>query len=258
MSLINQLPQRIQTELEAKSLLKVISGLNNFNVNSITMIAKAATIGGADIVDIACKPDLVEIVTQVCDIPICVSAVAPELFVDCVKAGATMVEIGNFDVFYERGIIFSPEKVINLTKQTKQILPNIPLSVTVPHNISLDRQVDLALQLVEEGADIIQTEGGTSAKPYSSGIQGYFEKSVPTLSATYAIKQEFLKNNIKNPIMSASGLSKVTCPMAITCGASAVGVGSEINKLDNLLSMVAITRALKESLVNMLITQKIT
>ena len=73
----------------------------------------------------------------------------------------------------------------------------------------------------------------------------------------YRNKIEFLKNNIKNPIMSASGLSKVTCPMAITCGASAVGVGSEINKLDNLLSMVAITRALKESLVNMLIPQKI-
>ena len=53
----------------------------------------------------------------------------------------------------------------------------------------IDKQVDLAIKLVEEGVDIIQTEGGTSSTPYSSGIQGWFEKSVPTLAATYAIHQ---------------------------------------------------------------------
>ena len=37
MTLIHQLPQKVQKELEKKSLLKVISGLNNFDVNSVTM-----------------------------------------------------------------------------------------------------------------------------------------------------------------------------------------------------------------------------
>ncbi len=258
MSLINQLPQTIQKELKAQSFLKVISGLNNFNINSVRMISKAASLGGADLIDLAADPYLVEQVKQISNIPICVSAVEPSLFIDCVKAGATIIEIGNFDSFYTKGITFSPEKVLQITRDTKQLLPNVPISVTVPHNISLDLQVNLALHLVEEGADIIQTEGGTSAKPYTAGIQGYLEKSVPTLSATYAIKQEFEKNNIENPIMSASGLSQVTCPLAITCGASGVGVGSVINKLDNLVSMVAVIRALKESLVNSVNPQKIT
>ena len=257
MTLINQLPQKVQNELNNKSLLKVISGLNNFDIESVKMISKAASLGGADLIDMACEPELVETILEETSLPICVSAVEPKLFIDSVQAGATLIEIGNFDSFYEKGIIFSANQVISLTKETKDLLPNIPLSVTVPHTLSLDKQVDLALQLIKEGVDIIQTEGGKSSKPYSSGIQGLFEKSVPTLAATFAIKQEFIKNAIVNPIMSASGLSQITCPLAISSGASAVGVGSVINKLDNIVGMIAGIRGLKESLVNSLNTQKI-
>ena len=257
MTLINQLPQKVQKELRNKSLLKIISGLNNFEIGSVQMIAKAASLGGADVIDVACRPSLVEKVLDITSIPICVSAVDPKLFIDSYKAGATFIEIGNFDSFYEKGINFSANQVLSLTKETKDLLPNVPLSVTVPHTLSLDKQVDLALQLIKEGADIIQTEGGKSSKPYSPGIQGLFEKSVPTLSATFAIKQEFIRNAIDIPIMSASGLSQITCPLAISSGASAVGVGSIINKLDNLVGMIAGIRGLKESLVNSLNTQKI-
>ena len=257
MTLINQLPQKVQKELNNKSLLKVISGLNNFNLQSVKLIANAASIGGADMLDLACKPELVEAVKKISSLPICVSAVEPKLFIDSVKAGAGLLEIGNFDSFYEKGITFSPEQIISLTKETKNLLPNIPLSVTVPHNISLDKQVDLAIKLVKEGADFIQTEGGKSSKPYSPGVQGFFEKAVPTLSATFSISQEFLKNNIDTPIICASGLSQITCPLAISSGASAVGVGSAVNKLDNLVAMIAAIRGLKESLNNALIRQKI-
>jgi len=110
---------------------------------------------------------------------------------------------------------------------------------------------------VEEGVDIIQTEGGTSSTPYSPGIQGFFEKSVPTLASTYAIHQEFKKQSLNIPIMSASGVSQVTCPLAISSGASAVGVGSAVNKLDDLISMIAVVRGLKESLKNSIIREKI-
>ena len=60
MTLINQLPQKVQKELCKKSLLKIISGLNNFDIESVQMIAKAAATGGADVIDIACEPLLVE------------------------------------------------------------------------------------------------------------------------------------------------------------------------------------------------------
>ena len=88
-------------------------------------------------------------------------------------------------------------------------------------------------------------------------FKAFFEKSVPTLAATYAIHQEIKKQSLNIPIMSASGLSQVTCPLAITSGASAVGVGSVVNKLDNLVSMIAVVRGLKESLKNSIIAKKI-
>ncbi len=128
MSLINLLPQKIKEELRNKSLLKVISGLNNFDVQSVKIIVEAASLGGADLVDIA---------------------------------------------------------------------------------------------------------------------------------STYAIHQEFKKQSLNIPIMSASGLSQVTCPLAISSGASAVGVGSVVNKLDDLISMIAVVRGLKESLKNSIIGEKI-
>ncbi len=257
MSLINLLPQTIQEQLRSKSLLKVISGLNNFDLHSVNSISKAAFLGGADLLDIACKPELVESVMQNTPLPICVSSVEPKLFIDSVKAGASLIEIGNYDTFYARGINFSDAKVLNLTKETRDLLPNVPLSVTVPHTIPIDKQVDLAIKLVEQNVDIIQTEGGISSKPYSSGVQGLFEKSVPTLAATYAMKQEFIKQTLDVPIMSASGLSEVTCPLAISCGASAVGVGSVVNKLNDLISMIAVVRGLKESLRNSMTIEKI-
>ena len=257
MSLINLLPQTIKQELKKKSLLKVISGLNNFEVQSVIKIAKAASLGGADLIDIACKPELVESVIKISSLPICVSSVEPKQFKAAVSAGASLIEIGNYDTFYSQGITFSASKVLSLAKETRDLLPNMPLSVTVPHTMPIDKQVDLAIKLIGEHVDIIQTEGGTSSIPCSSGIQGLFEKSVPTLAATYAINKEFEKHSINIPIMSASGLTEVTCPLALSCGASAVGVGSVVNKLDDPLSMIAVVRGLKESLRNSIIKEKI-
>ena len=257
MSQINHLPQTIQKALQNKALLKVISGLNNFDIRSVEMITKAASLGGADMVDIASSPMLVEKANDVASLPICISSVEPKAFIDSVKAGASMIEIGNYDSFYEQGITFSPKQILDLTKETKDLLPEIPLSVTVPHNIPLDKQVDLSVKLFHEGVTIIQTEGGTSSMPYSAGIKGLIEKATPTLSSTYAIKTEFARCSIDMPIMSASGLSEVSAPLAIASGASAVGVGSAINKINDLLSMIAAVRGLRESLTYSLIQEKI-
>lgn len=233
----------LQKAFDQSQVLKVISGLNNFDAKSVAATVKAADRGGATFVDIAADPDLLRLVRQLTNMPICVSAVEPAQFVTAVEAGADLIEIGNFDSFYAQGRRFEAEEVLALTHETRSLLPHITLSVTVPHILTLDRQVQLAEDLVQAGADIIQTEGGTSSTPRSAGTLGLFEKASPTLAAAYEISRA-----VSVPVMCASGLSNVTVPMAIAAGARGVGVGSAINQLDNEVAMVAAVRSLVEAL----------
>ncbi len=233
----------LQPAFDNRQVLKVISGLNNFDAQRVAAIVKAADRGGATLVDIAADPNLVRLARTLTDLPICASAVEPERFVSVVQAGADLIEIGNFDSFYAQGLRFEAEEVLALTQKTRSLLPNITLSVTVPHILTLDRQVQLAEELVQAGADIIQTEGGTSSQPRSAGTLGLIEKAAPTLAAAYEISRA-----VSVPVLCASGLSSVTVPMAIAAGASGVGVGSAINQLNDEVAMVAVVRSLVEAL----------
>jgi deoxyribose-phosphate aldolase len=233
----------LQQTFAAKVALKVISGLNNFDAERVLAVVKAADLGGATFVDIAADPELVRLCRQHTRLPICVSAVEPGKLAAAVGAGADLVEIGNFDSFYAQGRLFSAAEVLNLTHQTRALLPGTTLSVTVPHTLELDEQARLAEALVQAGADLIQTEGGTSSRPTRPGALGLIEKAAPTLAAAYEISRV-----VSVPVLCASGLSAVTAPLAIAAGASGVGVGSAVNQLNSEIAMVAVVRGLVEAL----------
>jgi len=233
----------LKSAIASKTALKVISGLNNFDVDNVSAVCKAAEVGGATFVDIAADVELIKTIKNLISLPVCVSAVEPQLLAHAVEAGADLVEIGNFDSFYDQGITFSAEDILNLTHQTRALLPNTLLCVTVPHILPLDEQVELAQKLIMAGADMIQTEGGTSSNPHNSGILGLIEKASPTLAAAHAISR-----GVQVPVLCASGLSDVTAPMAIASGASGVGIGSAINKLNDQVAMIAVVRSLVEAL----------
>ncbi|CAN6359127.1 unnamed protein product [Urochloa humidicola] len=223
--------------------LKIISGLQNFDRSSVASVVTAADKGGATHVDIACDKDLVKLALDLTTLPICVSSVDPSAFHSAVQAGAKMVEIGNYDSFYEMGIEFSSEQILKLTRETRKMLPGITLSVTVPHTLSLPDQMRLAELLEEEGADIIQTEGGKYSSPTKPGVLGLIEKATPTLAAAYSISRA-----VSIPVMCSSGLSSVTAPMAVTAGAAGVGVGSAINKLNDVVAMIAEVRSIAQAM----------
>ncbi|KAL2930775.1 Uncharacterized protein RDABS01_036185 [Bienertia sinuspersici] len=237
-ALLSTTKEAVLKDFYHQKALKIISGLQNFDRNNVASVVTAADKGGATHVDIACDPELVKLAVSLTSLPVCVSSVDPSAFLAAVEAGATMVEIGNYDSFYEMGRFFSPEEILKLTKETKQILPNMTLSVTVPHTLSLPEQAKLAELLQEEGADVIQTEGGKCSSPSKSG-------ATPTLAAAYSISRA-----VKIPVMCSSGLSAVTAPMAITAGAAGVGVGSAVNKLNDVVAMIAEVRSLADAMAS--------
>ncbi len=235
------IPPHLAEALTQHRALKVIAGLNNFDRNRVGAVVRAAAAGGATCVDIAADAELVRYArSQAATLPICVSAVEPEALAAALAAGADFVEIGNFDSFYAQGRRFEGPEVLALTQATRALLPNATtLSVTVPHILALDEQVLLAEELVRAGADIIQTEGGTSSQPAHPGILGLIEKAAPTLAAAHAISRA-----VEVPVLCASGLSDVTVPMALAAGAAGVGVGTAVNQLESEVAMLAAVRRL--------------
>ncbi|XP_058196121.1 uncharacterized protein ycf23-like [Rhododendron vialii] len=242
-ALLSANKESVLHDFHGRRALKIITGLQNFCRDNVASVVIAADKGGATHVDIACDPELVKLATSLTSLPICVSSVTPDAFPAAVEAGAVMVEIGNYDSFYEMGVLFSPEQILNLTKETRRILPSVTLSVTVPHTLSLPDQIKLAEQLEQEGVDIIQTEGGKCSNATNAGVLGLIEKATPTLASAYSISRA-----VKIPVMCSSGLSAVTAPMAITAGAAGVGVGSAINKLNDVVAMIAEVRSIADSL----------
>ncbi|KDP37951.1 hypothetical protein JCGZ_04594 [Jatropha curcas] len=242
-ALLSSTKEKVLKDFHERRALKIISGLQNFNKENVASVVTAADKGGATHVDIACDPELVKLAISLTSLPVCVSSVEPAAFLAAVEAGALMVEIGNYDSFYDKGVVFTPEQILNLTKETKRTLPSVTLSVTVPHTLCLPDQVKLAELLEQDGADIIQTEGGKCSSPSKSGVLGLIEKATPTLAAAYSISRA-----VKIPVMCSSGLSAVTAPMAITAGASGVGVGSAVNKLNDVVAMVAEVRSIADAL----------
>lgn len=233
----------LQQAFAARRAVKIIAGLDNFDSGRVVQIARAAEQGGATFVDIACDAELIRLVRRTTELPVCVSAIEPEDLLMAVRSGADCVEIGNFDSFYAKGIRFEARQVIDLTRRSRDLLgPNVLLSVTVPHTLNLDEQVNLAVQLEALGASLIQTEGGTASRPTHPGTLGLIEKAAPTLAAAYEIARA-----VSIPVLCASGLSAVTVPMALASGAAGVGIGTAVNRLGDEVAMIAQVRSIVEA-----------
>ena len=104
MTRLQTLPVSLQKSIQNRSLLKVISGLNNFNAESVSRISKAAGLGGADLLDIACEPELVEIAVEASNIPVCVSSVEPKLSLKLLKQEHQLLRLATLILFIQMGV----------------------------------------------------------------------------------------------------------------------------------------------------------
>nr|QCI06344.1 hypothetical protein [Dictyurus purpurascens] len=232
---------------KSKKVIKIITSLNNLDINSTIRIIKSAELSGATYIDIAANTKIVSLVKSITHLPICVSSISPVELYNCVAMGADLVEIGNFDVFYKKNINFSLFQILQLAQETKLLIPNKDICVTIPNNLNLYQQINLAKELEKIGISIIQTEGCNISNKKNTVIQlnnflsgllikdSLFESlnnAIYSLSSTYA-----LSSSINIPIISASGMDSLSSPLAILFGASGVGIGSNIRKQNKIYDM---------------------
>ena len=227
--------------LDEKRAVKIIAGIDNFNTESVKKVVMSASNSGASAIDICANEEIISMVREMTDLPLFVSSVEPEELARAVELGADAVELGNFDALYKKGMTFSASQVLNLAKRTKELVGDTFLCVTIPGELEISEQVELARELEELGIDLIQTEGHFTNESPSNGVRGLIERAELTISNTIE-----LSRNVELPIMTATGINPTTASLAFAAGASAIGCGSCVNKLDSEISMMAVCRSLVE------------
>ncbi len=195
----------------------------------------AAEKGGASAVDIAASEEIIKMVKETVNIPVFVSSISPQELAIAVESGADALEVGNFDALYRKGLRITSQEVLEITAKTIELVGNdIFLSVTVPGHLEISEQIELAQKLEEMGVDLIQTEGAAIFESDAEGARGLVQKAHVSISNTIE-----LVRNINVPVMTASGITSTTAKMAFAAGASAIGIGSCVNKCSSALEMTA-------------------
>nr|YP_010196108.1 hypothetical protein LK014_pgp155 [Gracilaria caudata]UAD83505.1 hypothetical protein [Gracilaria caudata] len=129
----------------------------------------------------------------------------------------------------------SSEQILNLTKETRDLIPNIPICVTIPHTLLLSEQIRLAILLEKSGVSIIQTEGYSTKDNIDSkncSLLKSMTNASSAISSTYA-----LTCFVNTPIIAASGTNSLSAPAAFPYGASVVGIGSAVSNYDIIHNM---------------------
>ena len=231
-------------DLEAKRAVKIIAGIDNFDMDRVRNVVIAADKAGASAVDVAAKEEIIKMAKETTSLPVFVSSIVPQDLAMAVKAGADAIEVGNFDALYKKGLRMSAEEILDIVKETLALIgnSNVFVCVTVPGHIDIASQIALAKELEELNIDLIQTEGAATVHTTAEGARALLETAQVSIANTIE-----LARNVDIPVMTASGLTTTTVPMAIAAGASAVGVGSCVNKLNSDIEMIAAATAIVEA-----------
>lgn len=233
-----------KNRLEERRAIKVISGIDNFNKETVKNVVSAAEMGGASAVDICYNEEIISMVKDMTSLPVFVSSIVPSELANAVKLGADAIEVGNFDALYRKGERFSAQNVLDIVNETLKLLNGVKtfICVTIPGHLDISEQISLAMKLEDLGIDLIQTEGAATVTPSNGGARGLMQTAEVSISNTIE-----LVRNTSIPVMTASGITTTTAPIAFAAGASAIGVGSCVNKLNSTIAMVAVVKSLVDS-----------
>ena len=220
-----------------KQVIKIISGIDNTNFNVILKYIKTCEMSNATYIDIIANPKIVSVVKNITKLPICVSSISIKALYDCVQAGADIIEIGNFDSFYNEGIVLSASQILAMAKQARTLFPYIDICVTIPYTLKLEQQVILAVQLEKIGINIIQTEGKLiqSSNYINNDTNDLYDSicyASLALSSVY-----YLSQSINIPIIASSSINSINAPFALAYGASGIGIKSAISNLSGIKQM---------------------
>ena len=95
--------ETFKKHLDEKKAIKIIAGIDNFDIESVKNVVNAAQMGGASAVDICFNEEIISSVKNMTTLPVFVSSIIPSELAKAVELGADAIEVGNFDALYKKG-----------------------------------------------------------------------------------------------------------------------------------------------------------
>ena len=222
---------KVLNTLKNKNLVKIISGIQNYDKQKTLAVAMAAEMGGATSLDICDDPEIIRSIRALVQLPLFVSSIDPLKLIAAQSYGVDVLEIGNYESFYKLGKMFTPKEILDIAQFVKKsVTTDILLCCTIPATLELENQIKLGKELLSLGFHMIQTEGFSLGTPVSDRKDtGYNDilKAASTLTNTLELRKALPNANI----ICASGISLTTAPLALAMGATGVGIGTYINSL---------------------------
>lgn len=229
--------QKTLRSLKNKTFVKIISGIQNYDKQKVLNVARAAELGGATALDICDDAQIIKDIRSTVQLPLFVSSVEPEKLISAQKLGADVLEVGNYESFYKIGKLFSSKEILQIINTlSRDISADVLLCCTIPATLEIENQIKLGKELINLGVDILQTEGFSPDIPVSDRQDKSFTeilKATPSLANTMELRKALPNANI----ICASGITPISSLLAITAGASGIGVGTFINSCSSQLQM---------------------
>jgi hypothetical protein len=226
--------EELQKLLDSHQLLKIISGIDNFDFDRAQSVVRAASIAKANAIDLSVDEKIVTWTKENYDnLIIFVSSLDPEKLALSIKWGADVLELGNFDALYREGKTIDKNQVIKWTRELRSLAGNSKLCITVPGKLEIEEQINVATQLQAAGADIIQVENLVDM-----GDKNPFNNVRSIIEV------------VEIPVIVSGKLNITSLPVAQTVGANGYGIGKVVNSLPSLDDMVDMVKQLSACIKN--------
>nr|YP_010618846.1 hypothetical protein PN064_pgp144 [Deltalsia parasitica]WAX02859.1 hypothetical protein [Deltalsia parasitica] len=237
---------QLHNAFQSKNVVKVITGIHNTNIYQIAQIAKAAEVAQASYLDVSANTKVVKFLKFFSSLPLCISSIDPIDIYNCILAGADLVEIGNYDIFYGKGVYMTSFQLIELIKEIKYLVGDVDLCVTIPYYLDLNEQIRLAQFLEYLGVNILQTEG-----VFTNNLNSLPKKSLvlTTSLSSSLLSTYFISKSVNIPVITSSGMNSLFVSTAINCGASGIGIGSSIRGKYTIFEMINYIKEVKNCML---------
>lgn len=221
--------------IREKRAVTINTGAENLNLEHIAKICRASQTSKASAVCVAPQKNAIDTARKNTKLPIFAISIHPFEILEAVKNNVDGIIVGNFEESYKKSQKYNIEEIYDIILETFGLINDYDVykCVTIPACLDTEDQIKLAKKLEILDVDLIQTEG---LKQITQRRQILYVKDAQSTIQNTSI----LYQNTKNPIMTSGLINEKNVSQAFSQGASAVLIGSAVNKTDTEAQMNAI------------------